>query len=311
MLTPEQLEIRSRGITGSEIAAIAGLSPYDGPLEVWAKKLGLVEDENSAVMDRGTYLERGIRDWYCAKTGATVTDVGTVVHPSHPLVIATPDGIADLGNGNVRGLEIKAPTWRTFRNWGYEGTDNIPEWYIPQCTWEAAVLGIPLVDVAADLGDHLGIWTVKFDEELFGRLREIAEKFWRDYVVTKVAPPAQGFPHEAETLKKVFPRANTDEYLEADDDLSALVSEYRFAKAKRDEYGRIFETYENRLRQAIGDKAGIRGDFGRVDYKNNKPWLVINWQAIARELKADAELIARHITVKPGARPLRGYFKKG
>ena len=113
MLTNEQLAIRKTGITGSEIAAVAGLSPYESPLTVWARKLDLVDDDSSAVMERGTYLEEGIRSWYCAKTGANVAIVGTMVHPDNPIIIATPDGIAYRGDER-RALEIKAPTWRTF-----------------------------------------------------------------------------------------------------------------------------------------------------------------------------------------------------
>lgn len=311
MLTKDQLELRKNGITGSEIAAVAGLSPYAGPLDIWARKLGLVEEQAaSPVMDRGTYLERGIRDWYEATTGATVVAVGTKIHPAHPLVIATPDGHSFRQGGDERALEIKAPTYRTMHQWGEEGTDQIPQHYIPQCIWEAAVLGLSRTDVAADLGDHLGLWVVEFDADLFGLLVERAEKFWRDHILTRIAPPAEGKSGEIDTLKALFPRSVTADYVEADADSESIITLYRDTcdhiaalESARDEA-------KARLMQTIGDKAGIRGPFGRIDYKSNQASIKTDWEAVARELSAPDPLIAKYTQEKTGARPFRAYWNK-
>jgi putative phage-type endonuclease len=311
MLTTEQLAIRKQGITGSEIAAIIGISPYSSPLEVWARKLGLIEDvQPSEAMDRGTYLERGIRDWYAAKTGATVTEVGTLVHPDHPLVIATPDGRAVKGD-DARALEIKAPTIWTMRQWGEPGGDDIPDHYIPQATWEAACLGLPRTDVAADLGDRLGIWTVDFDPALFAMLLERAEKFWRDHILTRIAPEAQGLPGEDTVIKALYPSSKTTEQVAADEALCEMVGKFRAAKEALETAEQECDGWKNRLKQAIGNKAGISGPFGRIDYKNNKPSIKTDWEAVARELSAPDVIIAKHTTEKPGARPFKPYWKKG
>jgi len=183
MLTDEQKELRKHHVTGTDIARILNLSPYGGPLTVWGEKLGLLESvEPTEAMERGTYLERGILDWYAAKTGAKLRMPGTVVHRKYPLIAATPDAIAVYGLSEYRAVDAKAPTPWTQRQWGEDGSDDIPEHYIPQAIFESAVAETTQTDVTADIGTALRIYPVKYDDELFQIFREAAEKFWRHHV---------------------------------------------------------------------------------------------------------------------------------
>ena len=59
-LTPEQLAQRALGVSASEVAAVCGLSPYEGPWSVWAKKKGHIVVEMSDAMLLGHLLEEPI-----------------------------------------------------------------------------------------------------------------------------------------------------------------------------------------------------------------------------------------------------------
>src|SRR3954471_5849993 len=122
-LTEEQLRLRMQGVGGSEIGAVAGLSPFATPLDVYATKVGERPPlEENHHMRRGRILEPAIAAWWAEETGAEqMREPGTLKSSTHPLVIATPDRAA-LIQGELAGCEIKAPG-QYARGWGAAGTD--------------------------------------------------------------------------------------------------------------------------------------------------------------------------------------------
>ena len=160
-LSREQLEIRKQGVTGSEIAAVAGLSKWGSPIEIWQRKLGLIpEIETTPAMDRGNFLEAGMREWLAKDTGLVIDESSTLVHRDHPLVIATPDGIAYDNGQAVAAVELKSPGPRTCGDWEdpSERQDGIPTYYMPQVIWEMAVLGLDQCIVGALIWGELRIY---------------------------------------------------------------------------------------------------------------------------------------------------------
>jgi putative phage-type endonuclease len=323
MLTAEQRAVRKVHITGSDAAAIVGVNPDKGRLEVWAQKKGLLSDElePSGPMERGIYLEPGAREYYREKTGYDVVEVGTILNEKYPLLAVTPDGaigrITKIGPDSATdkfdrfaALEIKFPTFHTWHRWGAEGTDEVPEKYLPQGIWEAAGLDVPRTEFVVDLGDHFGLYTVKFDPEVFGQMYQICEKFWRDYVMTDVQPPPDGLDSEIETLKALFPRHENEQLIESTDELDALIVEYRAALARADDAETVAKAHKAKLMLTIGDAAGMKGPWGKIYYKNNKDSVKTDWERLARAMGADDDLISQYSETKTGARVFRPYWKK-
>jgi putative phage-type endonuclease len=315
-LSAEQRAIRKVHITGSDAAAIAGVNPDKGRFEVWAQKKGLIPDEiePTGPMERGTFLEEGGRRWYASKTNLDVIEVGTIVSEKYPLLAVTPDGAAGHYQADIfdaeAALEIKFPTYHTWHKWGQEGTDEVPEKYIPQGIWEAAGLGVNRTDFVADLGDHFGSYVVKFDAELFGQLYQIAEKFWRDYVMTDLQPPPDGLENEIAALKKLYPKAANEELIESSEEIDSSLVLYRASVAKGKEIEAQANAHKARLIQLIGNAGGIKSSYGKIYYKNNKDSVVTDWERLARAMGADDTLIAQYSEIKPGARVFRPYWKK-
>lgn len=308
MLTAEQQVERRKGIGGSEIAAVAGLSPYAGPLEVFLSKMGEAPEVDGFNVERGTYLGPALARWYAKRTGRAVTHLGrqekTLRHPAHEIVVATPDGQvheSTKASKVIAPLEAKAPHWMTAQQWGPPGTDEIPDHHVPQTQWEAAVLDADSAEVAALISGDLQIYTVPFDPELFAALVDVAERFWRDHIVTGKAPDVDGSESARRWLEKQHPRAARD-LIEATEDAEAHARAYIEASDAAKEAETAKNYHGNRLRQLIGDHDGIDGV---VTWRNNKASKRIDWEAVAREAGANDDLIAQHTITKPGPRVLR------
>lgn len=308
-LTDEQLRIRRGGVTGTDIGAILGLSPFSTPFDVWLAKMGKDEPrEQTEDMERGTFLEDGARQWYAHRTGALRVDQpGTVVSRRNPLVIATPDGVAHFRDG-VRALEIKMPG--SSMGWGEPSTDAVPSYYLPQVLWELAALDMERADVFAVLDGKPCIYHVARDMELEGLLIEQAERFWRDHVVTGRAPEvtASDLPSVSRWLR----RNDTAEHL----DFAALppeaqvtLEEYLRAHAEEAAAAERLATWEARAKMIVGGASGVRGlpDGGRIDWRAQKGKPA--WKAVAEKLAtqfgvSDAQLSALGAeNTGEGARP--------
>jgi len=72
-----------RGITGSDIGAILGVSPFKSTYTLWAEKRGLISDriEPSIAMRMGTLFEPAIRQLFAEQhPEVEVFETGTWVH---------------------------------------------------------------------------------------------------------------------------------------------------------------------------------------------------------------------------------------
>jgi putative phage-type endonuclease len=316
MLTKDERERRRHYITGTDMSRILGISPYGGPLTVWSEKKGMVEQrECTPAMYRGNVLESALIKWY-AEGNAIVRIIKQnqfTIHKDSVRMAATPDAVVEIKGRIIRTVEAKAATRWTWSQWGEEGTDEIPEHYIPQAILEAAVEGVDQTDVVADTGSELKIFPVKYDAELFGVFVQSAEKFWNDHVLTDNPPTANAA--DMGTLKRLYPHATVSEYVKANPDLESYIDKYQDIKRKLVDLENEETAITSHLMAVIGDKSGIISKRGRINFKNNKPSNVVDWQAIVKELLGDSmslkKYVEKYTTKKPGARPLRAYWTKG
>lgn len=305
MLTQEQQEFRVRGIGASEVAAILGLDPYRSPIDIYAKKLGLVEDAPSFHTERGNFIEPGLRAWASKRLGVNFQPGQSRQHAEHAHVLATPDGEHEDENYRIANvLELKSPGFRTWHEWG-DG-DDAPDRYVVQVVQQMLVTGAPRGHLAAWLGDDLRIYTFERDAELEGVIVESIERFWRDYIETQTPPPADGSPSSREWLSRRFPRA-LGEMIRADDAMEGLLLELREARAAQAEAEARRELVEQKLKEIIGDKDGVAGVSGKVTWRNSKGTTSIDWAAMAKHLAGEKvrQLEQQFLKTKPGPRVFR------
>jgi len=305
MLTAEQRAVRHHGIGASEIGCVVGAAgAYDTSLALWARKTGRIpeadETDTPEFIELGNLLEPVIAALYTRRTGRELYEPGTLVHPKDPLRIATPDRLV---RGEPMGVQIKKARLRGA--WGQEGTDEVPEAIIAQCQWEMSVADLVVEDVPVLMwGSHLGVYTVKRDDVLIEGLAELAHRWWRDHVVADVPPQPDGSERTRETLTKMFHGSGRMTTLTVEGVL--LATQYAAERDLETAHRERKEEIGNQLRLLIGDADGFAWPTGKATWTRDasgKP----SWKAIAEELGATPELVAKHTS--PPGRTLRVNLK--
>lgn len=180
------LEERRTGIGGSDAAAIAGLSRWRTPLDVYLDKRGEgPERPENAAMLWGRRMEPYLRDDYSNATGRVVRVPQEILrHPEYDFMIGNIDGLTDDG----RLLEVKTARFLDDQ-WGEPHTDQVREDYRIQVQHYMAITALPVCDIGLGIwGDDLRIYTVPADVELQKLLIEIERTFWHEHVLKGIPP---------------------------------------------------------------------------------------------------------------------------
>ncbi len=268
-LSLEQLEIRTRGIGSSEIAALCGESPWRNAHDVWLEKLGLAEPfEGNDATWLGNELEPIIAKRYAQETGAEITHgPGTKLHPENPWALASTDyEWADRS----RVVECKLVGIRAMHHWTMDA-DGAPTYVQLQAQWQCYVREIERADVAVIFGGtaEFRIYEFTRDNELISALVTIAKRFWETNILERVAPPIDGSESARATLSALYP-SNRRPLLPAPPE----AEQWFLRRAKAVEEGKAAEAEKdlatNKLIEMIGDADGIEGNFGVVTFKKTK-----------------------------------------
>lgn len=301
--SPEWHAIRKEGITATEAAVIAGLSPYKTPYQLWAEKLGKYEPEPvGAAAVRGLLLEATVAEFYEMETGRELRRSNGIVRLKElPWVMASLDRTIVGEDGLVEIKTSTSPRWSLY---------PVPPEVEAQVQWQMFVTGAPWCDVAALLGGLVfRIERVIADVEYQTNLYRKAVEF-RNALATQTPPTLQG--QDSDALAAVVPQAS-DEYAIAGDGVdrvAALYAEKQYESKLLDEE---LQNLAISLKEAIGEKAGITGSGWSATWKQNKASVKTDWEGVAETLKAVApetyaEAVKRHTAEKAGARVFR--FKK-
>lgn len=200
--SPEWHTARARGIGGSEIAAVLGLSPWESRFSLWHRKIGLATPvvEND-VMYWGKAIEPVIRaEWNKrhADDGLAVREVGTWSHYRYPWMIANPDGAGD-------NIIWEGKTARDGDGWGEEGTDEIPVYYRCQALWYLDVFGLDVCHLSVLIGgSDYREYHVEYDADEAEFMRAKAREFL-DEVEQRTRPSIDAHDTTYQTVRELNP----------------------------------------------------------------------------------------------------------
>lgn len=261
MLTQEQLSLRKTGLGGSDIAAIAGLSKYKTPLDIYLEKIGVNEgtsDPDNSYMYWGHQLEPVIADEYVKRTGKSLSICDTKRHPEHSFMLANIDRRID--DGGI--LECKTTGLGQAKLWGIEGSDDIPTAYLLQCAHYAIVYDAPYVDIAVLIGGNdFRIYTYKRNSSLEQELIRIEKEFWEEHV-EKFIPPLITSSQDA--LKIWRNTSNDDEdFVIASDDNLRVIIDINDKKKQIDELKSETEKLKLTIISLLEDKAWLIDNSGK------------------------------------------------
>lgn len=305
-LTAEQKQLRRTGIGSSDIAAIVGLSPFATAYDVYLSKVEGIDLEETFAMELGSLLEPAVLSLYERRAKPTMLrrSPGTFIHPKLPFVVDTPDAEAGHADG-LRMVEAKTARFADAEEWGEEGTDAVPEHYVPQALWHIGMARARYCDstiTRCDLPvlirtDEFRIYRIEWNEVLFGLLVEAAAKFWRDHVINGVPPSPEGSKRAAAFIKERFPRDNGSVTKATEEDLP-LVNRAIAAHAAHEKAKAELEAAKFLLQKRMGLASILETPIGSVSWKRSRDTVGTDYEALAHELLATLTNEQRSVLVQ-------------
>ena len=243
------LELRRRGIGGSDAAAILGMNPWKSPMDVWLEKTGefSADDEpDNEKMYWGTALEDVVAREFMTRTGLKVRRRNAILqHRKHHFMIANVDRLVI---GHKAGLECKTAGQYSADDWAM----GVPEYYIPQVQHYMAVTGYKAWYVAVLIGgQQFKYYKIARDDYFIRQLIEAETEFW-NLVETRIPPPIDGTDASTELLTRLYPEAEEGTEIELPLDALALINQYEEACRQEKEIQRVKNEAANKLKDMLG-----------------------------------------------------------
>jgi len=189
-------DLRKQGITGTDVGAILGVSPFSSAYKIWAIKTGQITDEvkQNQAMRLGQLLEPALLQLFKEEhPEMQVYEVGTYAHEDYPFMIANPDGLAIEGD-KLWIVEIK--TSRKY--W-----EEIPRHYIAQVLHYADVFSADGIKLVSYAGGNYQEWTIDFTDFELDFQREAVKEFWEENIQAGVEPSWDGSQATYEVIREL------------------------------------------------------------------------------------------------------------
>lgn len=260
----EWLRERKTYIGGSDIGCILGLSPYKTPLDIFLDKTTDVIDESmSEAAYWGIMFENSVALEYSKRTGLKVEKpAGLIRHPEHKFLAANIDrwAIDEHADNKIFVLECKTAGIHKSKEWGEEGTNEIPQLYLCQVAYYAAICDVPRIDIAVLIGGQdFRIYTYLKDREFEDKLIRGACAFWHNYVLKGIAPNASNL----EDITTLYPKSN-GLAIKVDEQIAVDIEELKSIKAQEKALIMSKAILETKIKNRIGENEILVNEVGEV-----------------------------------------------
>jgi putative phage-type endonuclease len=227
----EWLRERKNYLGGTDLAAIAGLNPYRTALDVYLDKTSDdIREESNPAMRWGNLLEEAVAKEYAEVTGQKIEiEPNTIYHPEYKFLGANIDRW--VGDKEYV-LECKTAGFNKNKEWGDSGTEQIPESYLVQVAYYAAICDVPKVDIAVLIGGQdFRIYTYNRNKDLEDKIIKIGINFWHNHIEKRIPPKCVN----TKDTFNLFPQSNYQEIVAEDN----IIQKWEELKAAREEESRI------------------------------------------------------------------------
>lgn len=259
------LAARSRGIGGSDVGAICGVSPFTSARQIYLNKTGQFDESikpSDAARERmhfGHMLEPIVANEFANRElkddleGFSIVDIdATMVHKEHSWALANIDRLILDEYGNPWGI-LECKTTSEYMNDEWESGEILMS-YIYQINWYLWILGLERGYFACLVGGNKFYSYAVFrnDELLRDTIIPAAKSFWFDNVLALKEPEMQAT--DTDFANGLYSSVVKNSEIVFDDDetndLAATVFE---CKAKIKELTSIMEEAQNRLKDRLKD----------------------------------------------------------
>ena len=240
---------RQKGIGGSDVAAVLGVSRWKSPLRLYLEKLGEIEPEqDNEYMLWGRKLEKLIIEHFVEVTGKNVEKIDKIlVHPEYPFMIANLDGYIPEEDAVV---EAKTASSYKLDEWS---GDNIPIEYVLQGQHYLAVTGCSKVYYPVLVGGNtFFIKEMTRDEELINMIIDAEARFWYEHIEKRIPPEMTGVVDAKELLDKLYPNAKEGLRVELPQ-LEDVVNQLAVTQQKIKELEQLVDELQTKIKQEMGE----------------------------------------------------------
>ena len=271
MTREEWLQLRRKGIGGSDASVIMGKNPYRSILQLWEEKTGKlpVTDEGNEYTYWGNVMEPIIRKEFMNRTGLKVRQKhAMIIHKDYPYLFADVDGIVTDERGEKCIFEAKTASQYKAEQW----EDGVPEEYILQVQHYLEVCGMDKAYIAALIGGNKFVFhTIYRDEELIRNLISREKEFWEGCVLTGMEPVMDDSDATRDYLNQKYSDP-IEGSIQLQEDMKSVLAEYQDVDCKIKELEKQKTGFANQIKAAMGEY-----ETGEVD------GTVVSWKKISRE----------------------------
>ena len=245
---------RTKGIGGSDVAAIMGLSPWKTAVDVYLEKIGTSQPQKeSEVLKRGKRLEKYILEEYAERNNVELdTENLNIVHPTISYLIGTID--ARVKGQNVL-VEAKSCGGHASR-WGGE----VPVYYRTQMAHYAMITDCDRVDMPV-LFDRWYYEQFAYERDLdFEKeIQKACVDFWHNNVLQKNPPIPQNLD-DARALYRVSESIDC----EATPKIKEIWQQIKKISETKKEIEKEEETLKLQIMLFMQEKDTLKDDDGEV-----------------------------------------------
>lgn len=272
----EWLDLRTKDITSTDVAALFDLSPYKTAFELFHEKRDGVSGsfKSTERMKWGNRLESAIAYGAAEDHGFDVQPlkvymrdpelrVGSsfdfeILHPEHG------KGIMEIKN--VDSLIYK-------RNWKDDGAGAIeaPEHIELQVQHQMLVSGYQWCAIVPFVGGNsTRIVYRRQDPEIANAIKARVIDFWQR--VEAGEAPSADYSRDADLITQLYSQVNDGEVVNADDteDLKHLILQFQAAKKAESEAGKLADIYKAQILERVTTAEKIIGSFGSISLSRVK-----------------------------------------
>ena len=233
-------------IGGSDIGAIAGLSPWESAITKWAKKTKQIPDdlEPNMSMRLGNKLERPILEIFAEEhPDYEIFTTGTWAHKEFSWQRANPDAVYRKPDGSWGIIEVK---------FSRDYWSEVPQHYRAQVLWYMNVFAIQEAVLVALAGSSYQEFDVEWDTFEASSLIAAAYRF-RESVLKNEMPDWDGSNSTFETIRAMNPKIEDGE-----EHLDELGVHYFNALSEFEQTDKRLTELKSRVLKAMaGKKRGI------------------------------------------------------
>lgn len=271
MTREEWLQLRRKGIGGSDALVIMGKNPYRSILQLWEEKTGKlpVTDDGNEYTYWGNVMEPIIRKEFMNRTGLKVRQKHAMIfHKDYPYLFADVDGIVTDERGEKCIFEAKTASQYKAEQW----EDGVPEEYILQVQHYLEVCGMDKAYIAALIGGNKFVFhTIYRDDELIRNLISREKEFWEGCVLTDTEPVMDDSDATRDYLNQKYSDP-IEGPIQLQEDMKSVLAEYQDVDCKIKELEKQKTGFANQIKAAMGEY-----ETGEVD------GTVVSWKKISRE----------------------------